>query len=133
MAKRGLALSIFAALNVGLAVFNLIQSHTTDRYIYFGWRPDGVVEVTVLELAISLFYLIFALAIWQMRRWALPMSYVYAALVTLNLIDLVFSRNAFSLPLIVAMIFAFMIACGPAILLYRRKAFLVPQNKTLAN
>ena len=125
MAKRGVILSLYAVLIVGLAVFDLIRPLSTHHYMYFGWRPSAV-QTAILVLAINSVNLIYALGIWQMRRWALPMGCVYAAAVVLNIVDFLLGRYALLSPdLIVSMIVAIALACGSVILLYRRKASLV--------
>lgn len=125
MAKRGVTLSLYAALFAGLAVFDLFRPLSVHHYMYFGWRPSGV-KTAILVLAISSVNLIYALGIWQMRRWALPMGCVYAAVVILNIVDFLLGRYALLSPdLIVSIIVAIALACGSVILLYRRKASLV--------
>jgi len=125
MAKRGVILSLYAVLIVGLAVFDLIRPLSAHHYMYFGWRPSAV-QTAILVLAINSVNLIYALGIWQMRRWALPMGCVYAAAVVLNIVDFLLGRYALLSPdLIVSMILAIALASGSVILLYRRKASLV--------
>ncbi len=51
----------------------------------FGQRLTGVANAIAAPL-FGLYLLVYALGIWRMRRYALPMAYAYAAYVILNLV-----------------------------------------------
>src|SRR5262245_27357843 len=53
-------------------------------FVFFGERLSGAPNL-ILGPLFGLFLLVYALGIWRMRRWALPMSRLYAAYVVANL------------------------------------------------
>src|SRR5439155_16882390 len=54
-------------------------------FVLFGHRLSGTANAVVGPL-FGLYLIVYAAAIWRMRRWALPMGTAYAAYVILNLI-----------------------------------------------
>ncbi|HYB90505.1 MAG TPA: hypothetical protein VEC38_05610 [Candidatus Binataceae bacterium] len=87
-AKRGVALTIFAAAFMLMAISNFSKPFhyvPTLGFVFFGTRLSGIANDIVGPL-FGLFLLIYGLGIWRMRRYALPMGYAYAAYVILNLI-----------------------------------------------
>jgi hypothetical protein len=124
MAKRGAILSIFAGLFVLLAISDFIKPFSHDPstvFIFLGSRTAGAVQAVLASL-FGLYLLVYAVGIWQMRRWALPMAYVYAGWVILNM-TLYGAKNPLA-PLvvnIVAMVVGIGVSSGAVILLRRRK------------
>ncbi|MEW6272232.1 MAG: hypothetical protein AB1689_23360 [Thermodesulfobacteriota bacterium] len=86
-APRGTLLTIFAILFVLLGISNAmkpLEASEQQGFVLFGQRLSG----TPNQIAGPLFALYlwgYALGIWRMRRWALPMGVAYAVYVVLNL------------------------------------------------
>jgi hypothetical protein len=88
-------LTTFAVLFVLLALSNLSKPfHLAPNagFVFFGVKTHGVANAILGPLFAALLIL-YAIGIWRMRRWALPIAYAYAAYVALNLL-LYSIRNA---------------------------------------
>ena len=132
--RRGPALTTFAILFGVLAVSNFLkplqlggEQHT--GFVFFGQRTTGTANA-VLGPLFGAFLLVYAVGIWQQRRFALPMAYAYAAYVIVNLIA--FSVRGERQPGVGSVIFGIVyslvaigVSSGAALLLSRRKAALV--------
>lgn len=84
--ERGRALTILAALFAILAITNFAKflPVTSDTgFVLFGTRLAGAANV-VAGLIAGVVVGTYAFGIWGMRRWALPMSWCYAAYVIAN-------------------------------------------------
>jgi hypothetical protein len=129
-ANRGRALTIFAVLFGLLAISNALKPFQIGGeqtgLVFFGQRLSGTAN-TILGPAFALYLLAYAYGIWNMKRFALPMSHIYATYVVLNLI-LFTMRNVrppgigYMLFGVVYSIVAVGVAVGCAILLTQRKA-----------
>ena len=87
-AQRGRALTVFAILFGVLAISNFLkplQIGEQTGFVLFGARLSGTAN-TIAGPLFGLFLAIYAYGIWNMRRFALPMSHAYATYVILNLI-----------------------------------------------
>ena len=88
-AERGRALTIFAILFGLLAVSNLLKPFQfgggQTGFVFFGSRLSGAANAIAGPL-FGVFLAVYAYAIWNMRRFALPMGHAYATYVILNLI-----------------------------------------------
>ena len=88
-ADRGSALTVFAVLFFVLAISNFLKplqlggEHT--GFVFLGRRLSGTAN-TVVGPLFGLYLLVYAIGIWRMRRFALPMGALYAAYVVVNLI-----------------------------------------------
>ncbi len=89
---RGPLLTVFAVLFGLLAISDLGKPLKTalggglrPGFVLFGHRLSGIPNAIVGPL-FGLYVLGYAVGIWRMRRWALPMGAVYAAYVVTNLI-----------------------------------------------
>jgi hypothetical protein len=132
--QRGPALTTFAILFGMLAVSNLLKplqmggpEHT--GFVFFGQRTTGTANA-VLGPLFGIYLLVYAVGIWRLRRFALPMAYAYAAYVIVNLIA--FTVRGESQPGVGYVIFSIVyslvaigVSSGAALLLTRRKAALV--------
>ena len=69
-----------------LALSNIWKPLSGGRagFVFFGTKTAGVANA-ILGPAFGIFLLIYALGIWRRKRWALPMAWVYAAYVPINL------------------------------------------------
>ncbi len=88
-ANRGPDLKVFAVLFALLAVSNLSKPLQLGGeqigFIFFGQRLTGTANAIVGPL-FGIYLLVYALGIWRMKRFALPMGHAYATYVVLNLI-----------------------------------------------
>ena len=134
--QRGPALTTFAILFGMLAVSNLLKplqmggpEHT--GFVFFGQRTTGTANA-ILGPLFGIYLLVYAVGIWRLRRFALPMSYAYAAYVIVNLIAFTVRGEGQASPGwgssffgIVYALVAIGVSSGAALLLTRRKAALV--------
>jgi hypothetical protein len=88
-ANRGRALTIFAVLFGILAISNALKplqfGGEQTGFVFFGQRLSGTAN-TLMGPLFGAYLLAYAYGIWNMRRFALPMSHAYALYVILNLI-----------------------------------------------
>ena len=129
-AERGRALTIFAILFGILAISNFLKPFQfggeQTGFVFLGSRQSGVAN-TVLGPLFGLFLAVYAYAIWNMRRFAIPLAHAYALYVILNLF--LFSMRNTTPDTVGYKIFgavysaiAIGVSLGAAVLLTRRKA-----------
>lgn len=88
---RGVTLTIFAVLFGLLAISNFLKpievlGHSgTPGFVFLGTRTSGIAN-DILGPLFGLILAVYARGIWRMKKYALPLSYAYAAYVVLNLI-----------------------------------------------
>jgi hypothetical protein len=85
---RGPALTTAAILFGLLGVSNLLKpAHLGDQtgFVFFGKRLAGTPNAIAGPL-FGLYLLAYAIGIWGMRGWALPMGVAYATYVVVNLV-----------------------------------------------
>jgi hypothetical protein len=128
MQKRGVPLTIFALLFVLLAISDFSKPFSHDPGIGFvclGVRQTGSANA-ILGTLFGIGLLIFAYGIWTMRRYALPVAYIFTAWVCVNTILFRLKNPTAPQPSIVFTIFATLIGIGvpvaTAIILSRRQA-----------
>jgi hypothetical protein len=126
--SRGPILTIFAVLFAILALSNLLKPFHLDPnagFVFFGVKTHGVANA-ILGPAFAVLLIAYAIGIWGMRRWVLPIAYGYAAYVILNLL-LYSIRNARSPHqpshafMLVYIAVAIGVSGGSAILLHQRR------------
>src|SRR5271169_2774275 len=86
--SRGAVLTVFAVLFVVLAISNFSKPFHLDSragFVFFGVKTSGIAN-DILGPAFGVWLLVYAIGIWRMRRWALPVGYAYAAYVITNLV-----------------------------------------------
>ncbi len=86
MEIRGAALTIFAILFVLLAISDFSKPFSHDPgigFVFMGVRLKGTGNAIMGPL-FGLLLAIYAYGIWAMRRWALPVAYIYTAWVVVN-------------------------------------------------
>jgi len=84
--KRGWFLTVSAVLFALLALSNFLKPVLADAhtgFVFFGHRLSGVPN-DVLGPVFGLLLVAYAIAIWQMRRLALPLGWFYAGYVVTN-------------------------------------------------
>jgi hypothetical protein len=130
--SRGPVLTTFAVLFAILALSNFLKPFHLDPnagFVFFGMKTHGIANA-ILGPAFGALLAVYAIGIWRMRRWVLPIAYAYAAYVILNLL-LYTIRNAGSggqpspAFMIVYIAIAIGVSAGSAGLLYRRRQELV--------
>ena len=130
--SRGPVLTTFAVLFAMLAVSNLSKPlHLSPNagFVFFGGKTHGIANA-ILAPVFGLTLIVYAIGIWRMRRWVLPIAYAYAAYVILNLL-LYTIRNAGSpnqpsaIFMFGYMAIAIGVSTGSAILLHRRRSELL--------
>ncbi len=85
---RGAVLTVFAVLFVVLAISNFSKPFHLDPragFVFFGVKTSGIAN-DILGPAFGVWLLVYAIGIWRMRPWALPLGYAYAAYVITNLV-----------------------------------------------
>jgi hypothetical protein len=130
--SRGPVLTAFAVLFAILALSNFLKPFHLDPnagFVFLGAKTRGLANA-ILGPAFGALLVIYALGIWHMRRWALPIAYGYAAYVILNLL-LYSIRNPTSPRqpspafMILYIAVAIGVSAGSAVLLRRRRQELV--------
>lgn len=88
-AKRGVTLTVFAILFVIVAISNFLKPFhlegPTTGFVFFGTRTAGIWN-DILGPAFGLLLVVYAIGIWRMKSYALPIGCAYAAYVILNII-----------------------------------------------
>jgi hypothetical protein len=86
---RGGALTVAAVLFALLAVSNLLKplqlGGAQTGFVFFGARLSGPAN-TIAGPLFAVVLAAYAVGIWQMRPWALPLGIAYALYVTANLV-----------------------------------------------
>ena len=87
--RRNAVLTVLAVLFALAAIEDLLKPFhlegPTTGLVFFGTRLSGMSNA-VLGPLLGIFLLIYAAGIWQMRRYAIYLAYVYAAYVAINLL-----------------------------------------------
>jgi hypothetical protein len=130
--SRGSLLTTFAILFAILALSNFLKPFHLDPnagFVFFGVKTHGLANAMLGPL-FGLILITYAVGIWRMRRWVLPIAGAYAVYVILNLllysIRNAGSQNQPSRAFMLAYIaIAIGVSAGSAIVLYRRHTELV--------
>ena len=130
--SRGPVLTTFALLFAILALSNFLKPFRLDPnagFVFFEMKTHGIANA-ILGPVFGALLVVYAIGIWRMRRWVLPIACAYAAYVILNLLLYTF-RNAGSTGqpsrafMIGYIAVAIGVSAGSAVLLHRRKHELV--------
>jgi hypothetical protein len=84
--SRGAALTIFALLYVLLAISDFAKPffHSPGvGFVFLGHRLTGTSNAIMGPL-FGFLLLVYAYGIWTMRRWALPVAYIFSGWVIVN-------------------------------------------------
>ncbi|HUY25947.1 MAG TPA: hypothetical protein VMV27_00890 [Candidatus Binataceae bacterium] len=127
--KRGITLTILPALFILAAISDILKPFhlegPTTGFVFFGTRTHGL-ENAVLGPLFGILLIIYAIGILRMKKYALPLAFLYAIYVVVNIV--LYSVNP---PpgdqdgagfLIAFTIFAIGVPWLAAILLWRRRA-----------
>ena len=127
--SRGAVLTVFAVLFVILAISNFSKPFHLDSragFVFFGVKTSGIAN-DILGPVFGVWLLVYAIGIWRMRRWALPLGYTYAAYVITNLV--LFTIRTGVVPggpstrgAIVYLAIAIGVSAGSVVVLRRRQA-----------
>jgi hypothetical protein len=128
--KRGWPLTICAIGFGPLAISDLTkplsQSHDPQAgLVFFGTKLTGTADLIIAPL-FAAFLATYAIGIWRMKRYAMPMSYAYASYVFINLLLFVVKhpdpKDRGGLPFIAMYVtVALGISIGSAVLLTLRR------------
>jgi uncharacterized membrane protein len=132
--SRGPLLTTFAVLFVILAISNISKplaalDSSDAGFVFFGVKTHGVANA-ILGPVFGVLLIAYAIGIWRMRRWALPLGYAYAAYVIVNtVLFLIRSAGTPGLPppafMFVYVVVGVGVSLGSALMLRRRQAQLV--------
>ena len=125
--KRGWFLTVSAVLFALLALSNFLKPVLADAhtgFVFFGHRLSGVPN-DVLGPVFGLLLVAYAIAIWQMRRLALPLGWFYAGYVVTN--SVLFSIYTTDQPpspafLVATLVLGLGVPIGSAIALTQKRA-----------
>jgi hypothetical protein len=129
--SRGPLFTTFAVLFAILALSNLSKPLHLDPnagFVFFGVKTHGVANA-ILGPAFGFILLFYAIGLWRMRRWVMPLAAAYALYVIVNL-SLFSIRNSGSgnespaAFMLIYIVIAVGVSTGSAILLYRQRALL---------
>ena len=125
-ARRGPVLTTFAVLFAILALSIISKPLSGGRagFVFLGTKTAGLANA-ILGPAFGVFLLIYAAGIWRRKRWAVPMSWAYAAYVPINLtLFTIKTPERWQSPIfgLVYVAVALGVSWGSAILLTRRRA-----------
>jgi hypothetical protein len=85
--SRGAALTVFALLFVLLAISDfakpILHNSKGVNFIFLGHRLTGTANAVMGPL-FGILLLVYAYGIWSMRRWALPVAYIFTGWVITN-------------------------------------------------
>ena len=126
--SRGVILTIFALLFVLLAIRDFLEPFHLYRnagFVFLGHKLTGTGNAVMGPL-FGVALLIFAYGIWAMRRYALPVAYIYTGWVVVNMVLYRMNNPNLSRPSPIFAIFALTLGIGvplaTAIILSRRTA-----------
>jgi hypothetical protein len=126
--SRGVALTIFALLFGLLAISNFSKPLSHDPgvgFVFMGVRLKGTGN-DIMGPLFGICLLIYAYGIWTMRRFALPVAYIYTAWVIVNMVLYSMKNHSETPPSLAFTIGATAIGIGvplaTAIILSRRQA-----------
>jgi hypothetical protein len=128
---RGPLLTVFALLFGVLAISNFMKPLAGKPgevgFVFFGQRLAGTPNAIIGPL-FGLYLLVYAVGIWRLRRYALPMGIAYAAYVIVNLtLFTVRDPEAFKNGALFGVIYSLVaigVSSGAAYLLAQRRATL---------
>ncbi|SRR5216684_2378650 len=126
--RRGPVLTTFAVLFALLALSNISKPLSGGRagFVFLGTKTAGVANA-MLGPVFGIFLLIYAVGIWQQKRSAVPMAWVYAAYVPVNLVLFTLKTPERWQSPVFGLVYAAIalgVLWGSAILLTRRRAHL---------
>lgn len=125
--NRGWFLSVAAVLFALLALSNFLKpvlASDNTGFVFFGHRLSGVPNA-ILGPLFGLMLIAYVIAIWQMRRYALPLGWAYAAYVVANMV--LFSLHTTDKPpspafVVATLVIGLGIPIGAAVVLTQKRA-----------
>lgn len=125
--KRGWFLTVAAVLFALLALSNFLKpvlASADTGFVFFGRRLSGVPN-DILGPVFGLILVAYVIAIWRMRRFALPLAWAYAAYVVANMV--LFSLYTSDKPpspafMVATLVLGLGVPIGSAIVLTQKRA-----------
>jgi hypothetical protein len=127
--RRGATLTVFSLLFALVAIEDLLKPFhlegPTTGFVFFGTRTHGIAN-TILGPLFGILLLVYAISILRMRKYALPLAFIYAIYVVLNIV--LYSVNpppgeqGSPVFLVAFLVLAIAIPWAAAITLWRRRA-----------
>ena len=121
--SRGTALTIFALLFALVALSNFLKPFhlfPNDGFVLLGTKLTGIANAVVAPL-FGIIIMVCAYGIWAMRKFTLPLAYVFVLCVILNMV-LYTMKNGATRPLpIVNVVVGIGVPLALAIILRRRR------------
>lgn len=133
-ARRGVTLTIFAILFVIVAISNFLKPFhlegPTTGFVFFGTRTAGIWN-DILAPAFGILQVVYAVGIWRMKKFALPIGCFYAVYVIVNIISYSVKQSGAAHPesaafMIVFTVVAIGVSSASALILLFRRAELQP-------
>jgi hypothetical protein len=122
--SRGATLTIFASLFAFVAITDFLKPFhlfPNDGFVFLGTKLTGAADAVVAPLA-GIIILVCAYGIFTMRKFALPIAYVFVLSVMLNMV-LYTMKNHATRPLPIAnVVVGLGVPLALAIILHRRRA-----------
>ena len=122
--SRGAALTILALVLAFVAMTDFLKPFhlfPNDGFVFLGTKLTGTANAVMGPLA-GIVILVCAYGIWTMRKFALPIAYIFVLSVMLNMV-LYTAKNHATRPLpIVGVAFGIGFPLALAIILHRRSA-----------
>jgi hypothetical protein len=122
--SRGVTLTIFALLFALIAISNFLKPFhlfPNDGFVFLGSKLSGTANAVVAPL-FGMIIMVCAYGVWTMRKFALPIAYIFVLSVILNMV-LYSMKNHATRPLpIVNVAIGIGIPLALAIILHRRRA-----------
>jgi hypothetical protein len=122
--SRGATLTIFASLFAFVAITDFLKPFhlfPNDGFVFLGTRLTGAANAVMGPLA-GIIILVCAYGIFTMRKFALPIAYVFVLSVMLNMV-LYTMKNHATRPLPIAnVVVGLGVPLALAIILHRRRA-----------
>lgn len=129
-ARRGITLTVFAILFVIVAISNFLKPFhlegPTTGFVFFGTRTAGIWN-DILATAFGILQVVYAVGIWRMKKYALPIGCVYAVYVIVNIISYTVKHSGAAHPqnaafMIVFTVVAIGVSSASALILFLRRA-----------
>jgi hypothetical protein len=126
--KRGGVLTVLVVL-FGIAAIQdalkpLHLEGPTTGLVFLGTRLSGEANL-ILSILVALFLAAYAIGVWRMSRYALPLSFIYAVYVLINIVVFPIKyagQNNGSMAFMIAfIILALAIPWSAALILWRRR------------
>ena len=90
LATLAILMGLLAVSNLSKPIAQMLRPGSSTGFVFFGTRLSGLANA-ILSPLFGIFLAVYAWAVWNRRRIALPIALVYAVYVPLNMI--LFARH----------------------------------------